>query len=159
LRSPSAACVACRGRCFGVAIGVLSVHHAPAADVGAELTIDASRTISLVLQPPCFARSERGSPPTSTTRSSVTLRPHFGFNLSISADLAAIGAGLKLTTGPPYTFQVLPLLVLMNILGAFSWLAFTIIATYRAATGQLLIYPMTLRRPRLGSASRRAPSV
>jgi hypothetical protein len=47
----------------------------------------------------------------------------------------------------------------MTILVAFDWLAFTIIATHRAATGQLLTYPMTLRRPSLGGASRRAHSV
>jgi hypothetical protein len=47
----------------------------------------------------------------------------------------------------------------MDIFVAFNWLAFTIIATHSAATGQLLTYPMTLRRPRLGSASRRTPSV
>ena len=47
----------------------------------------------------------------------------------------------------------------MNILGAFNWLAFTIIATHCAATGQLLSYPMSLRRLGHGGAARRAPSV
>ena len=51
------------------------------------------------------------------------------------------------------------MLFLMNILGAFNWLAFTIIATHCAATGQLLSYPMSLRRLGLGGAARRAPPV
>jgi hypothetical protein len=45
----------------------------------------------------------------------------------------------------------------MNILVAFSWLASTIIATHGDPT--VLTYPMTLRHARLGSASRRTPSV
>jgi hypothetical protein len=47
----------------------------------------------------------------------------------------------------------------MNILVAFNWLAFTIIATPPAATGHVLTNLMTVRRSRLGSVSRRAPSV
>jgi uncharacterized Tic20 family protein len=36
-----------------------------------------------------------------------------------------------------------PFLVLLNLLLAFNWLAFTAIAMQRAATGQLWTYPMT----------------
>ena len=98
----------------------------------------------------------------SPARRSAFARSHaeaaVRFNLSVAVYLVAIGAGLRLTTGSAYTVQFLPFFFLMNILVAFNWLVFTIIATQRAASGQLFTYPMTLRRPRLGSASRRTPS-
>jgi len=98
----------------------------------------------------------------SPARRSAFARSHaeaaVRFNLSVAAYVVAIGAGLRLTTGSPYTVQFLPFFFLMNILVAFNWLVFTIIATQHAATGQLFTYPMTLRRPRLGSASRRTPA-
>jgi hypothetical protein len=112
----------------------------------------------LVLQPSCLARSERGI--AADLDDTVIGHAEASFRLP-PVDLRRPGGERRPAEddhGPPYTVQVLPLLFLMNILGAFNWLAFTIIATYRAATGQPLTYPVTLRRPRVGSASRRASS-
>ncbi|MBV8990525.1 MAG: DUF4870 domain-containing protein [Solirubrobacterales bacterium] len=99
----------------------------------------------------------------SPARRSAFARSHIDaavrFNLSVAAYLATIGAVLKLTTGSPYTVQLVPFLLFVNMLVAFNWLVFTIIATQRAATGQLFTYPMTLRPPHPGRAVRRARSL
>ena len=53
-------------------------------------------------------------------------------------------AALRLTAGSPYTVQLVPFLLFVNMLLAFNWLVFTVIAMHRAATGQLFTYPLTL---------------
>jgi uncharacterized Tic20 family protein len=65
------------------------------------------------------------------------------FNLAVAVYLVIIAAGLRVTPGSPYTIQFVPFLVLLNLLLAFNWLAFTAIAMQRAATGRLWTYPMT----------------
>ena len=89
---------------------------------------------------------------------------HYGDLISPTTDARA-GAvrsrppRVRRRTGSPYTLQFLPFVFVMDILVAFNWLAFTIIATHCAATGQLLSYPMSLRRLGLGGAARRPPPV
>jgi len=73
------------------------------------------------------------------------------FNLSVALYLALIVAALRLLTGSPYTVQVVPFLLFLNMLIAFNWLIFTAIGMQRAGTAQLWTYPMTLGRPRLVS--------
>jgi uncharacterized protein len=68
------------------------------------------------------------------------------FNLSVALYLVLIVAGARLTTGSPYTVQVVPFLLFLNMLIAFNWLIFTVIGMQRAATAQLFSYPMTIRR-------------
>jgi uncharacterized protein len=68
------------------------------------------------------------------------------FNLSVALYLVLIVAGLRLTTGSPYTVQVAPFLLFLNMLVAFNWLIFTAIGMQRAATAQLWTYPMTIGR-------------
>jgi uncharacterized Tic20 family protein len=74
-----------------------------------------------------------------------------GFNVSVAVYLALILVGVRLTAGSPYTVQAIPFLLFLNMLLAFNWLLFTIIAVQRAGSGQLFTYPMTLRR-RVGAA-------
>ena len=83
------------------------------------------------------------------------LRAALAFNVSIALYLAAIVATVRLTAGSPYTVQLVPFLLFVNMLLAFNWLVFTLIAMHRAATSQLFTYPLTL--PRLGRA-RAVPS-
>jgi uncharacterized Tic20 family protein len=56
--------------------------------------------------------------------------------------------------GSPYTVQVLPFLLFLNLLIALNWLMFTAIGVHRAASGQLFTYPFTLRASWLGVAGR-----
>lgn len=70
------------------------------------------------------------------------------FNASVALYIGLILAGLRLTTGSPYTVQFVPFLLFLNLLVAFNWLVFTAVAMQRAGTGQEFTYPMTLRRPR-----------
>ena len=78
------------------------------------------------------------------------LRAALAFNVSIALYLVAIVATLRLTAGSPYTVQLVPFLLFVNMLLAFNWLVFTGIAMHRAGTGQLFTYPLTL--PCLGRA-------
>jgi uncharacterized Tic20 family protein len=91
----------------------------------------------------------------------LALRPHDGFvrahvraalafNASLALYLVAIVATIQVTAGSPYTVQLVPFLLFVNMLLAFNWLVFTGIAVHRAATGQLFTDPLTL--PRLGPA-------
>jgi|1185.fasta_scaffold17364_2 uncharacterized Tic20 family protein len=66
------------------------------------------------------------------------------FNLSVAVYLAFIVAGVRLTSGSPYTVQFLPFFLFSNMLVAANWLLFSIVAMHRAGTGQLFTYPMTL---------------
>jgi uncharacterized Tic20 family protein len=68
------------------------------------------------------------------------------FNLSVALYTGAVGAGLSLVPTGPYTVQLIPFLIMCNLLVALNWLMFTIIATHRAATGQTFTYPMTIGR-------------
>jgi uncharacterized Tic20 family protein len=72
-------------------------------------------------------------------------RAALAFNLSLAIYLAAIVAVLRLTTGSPYTVQLVPFLLFMNMLLALNWLVFTAIGMHRAAHGQTFTYPLTLR--------------
>jgi uncharacterized Tic20 family protein len=74
------------------------------------------------------------------------------FNLSVALYLALIVLALRLTTGSPYTVQVVPFLLFLNLLVGLNWLIFTAIGMQRAATAQLWTYPMTLGRARLVSS-------
>jgi uncharacterized Tic20 family protein len=80
------------------------------------------------------------------------VRRHAGaalrFNASLALYLALIIGGLRLTAGSPYTIQLVPFLLFVNMLLAFNWLVFTAIAMHRASAGQTFTYPLTLRRPR-----------
>jgi uncharacterized Tic20 family protein len=69
-----------------------------------------------------------------------------GFNVSVAVYLALILAVVQLTAGSPYTVQAIPFLLFLNMVLAFNWVLFTIIAVHRAGTGQMFTYPMTLRR-------------
>jgi uncharacterized Tic20 family protein len=53
-------------------------------------------------------------------------------------------AGLRLAANTPLLNQVVPFLLLMNLLVAFNWLAFALVGAHRAATGQGFTYPLTL---------------
>jgi uncharacterized Tic20 family protein len=66
------------------------------------------------------------------------------FNVSIAVYTAAIGVALALIPTGPYTVQLIPFLIICNLLVALNWLLFTIIAVHRAATGQTFTYPMTI---------------
>jgi uncharacterized Tic20 family protein len=68
------------------------------------------------------------------------------FNLSVALYTGAIGAGLSLIPTGPYTVQLIPFLIICNLLVALNWLMFTLIAAHRAATGQTFTYPMTIGR-------------
>ncbi|MGH2945974.1 MAG: DUF4870 domain-containing protein [Solirubrobacteraceae bacterium] len=68
------------------------------------------------------------------------------FNLSVALYVGAVGAGLALIPTGPYTVQLIPFLVMCNLLVALNWLLFTIVAAHRAATGQAFSYPMTIGR-------------
>ena len=67
------------------------------------------------------------------------------FNLSVAIYLGAIVATLRLTAGSPYTVQLVPFLLFLNLLIAFNWLVFAAVGMQRACTGQHFSYPMTLR--------------
>jgi uncharacterized Tic20 family protein len=67
------------------------------------------------------------------------------FNLSVALYLGVIVAGLLVTPRSPYTVQVLPFLIFLNLLIAFNWVVFTAIAAYRATRGLSLSYPLTIR--------------
>jgi uncharacterized Tic20 family protein len=79
------------------------------------------------------------------------VRRHAGaalrFNASLALYLGLIIAGLRLTAGSPYTVQLVPFLLFVDMLLAFNWIVFTAIAMQRAGTGQSFTYPFTLRRP------------
>jgi uncharacterized Tic20 family protein len=45
----------------------------------------------------------------------------------------------------PYSIQVLPFLIFLNLLIAFNWMVFTVIAAHRAARGLAITYPLTIR--------------
>jgi uncharacterized Tic20 family protein len=68
------------------------------------------------------------------------------FNLSVAVYLVAIVVVMRLLAGSPYTVQVVPFLLFLNLLTALNWLMFTAIAAQRAVTGQLFTYPMTIGR-------------
>jgi uncharacterized Tic20 family protein len=68
------------------------------------------------------------------------------FNLSVALYLVAIVVVMRLLAGSPYTVQVVPFLLFLNLLTALNWLMFTAIGAQRAVTGQLFTYPMTLGR-------------
>jgi uncharacterized Tic20 family protein len=68
------------------------------------------------------------------------------FNVSVAVYLVAIVALMRLLTGSPYTVQVVPFLLFLNLMIALNWLMFTAIGAQRAATGQQFTYPMTLGR-------------
>jgi uncharacterized Tic20 family protein len=67
------------------------------------------------------------------------------FNLSVALYLAVVVAGLLAVPVSPYTIQLAPFLIFLNLLIAFNWLVFTGIAAYRAARGLLITYPLTIR--------------
>lgn len=67
------------------------------------------------------------------------------FNVSVAVYLALILGAVQLTAGSPYTVQAIPFLLFVNLLLAFNWLVFLIIAAHHAATGQRWTYPMTVR--------------
>jgi uncharacterized Tic20 family protein len=67
------------------------------------------------------------------------------FNLSVALYLGVIVIGLMLTATSPYTIAFVPFLIFFNLLIAFNWLVFIVIAAYRAARGLLISYPLTVR--------------
>ena len=67
------------------------------------------------------------------------------FNASLALYLGLIIACLRLTAGSPYTVQLVPFLLFVNMLLAFNWLVFTAIAMHRASVGETFTYPLTLR--------------
>jgi uncharacterized Tic20 family protein len=81
------------------------------------------------------------------------VREALWFNLSVALYLGVIIVGLLVTPASPYTIQFVPFLIFFNLLVAFNWLVFIAIASYRAARGLLISYPLTIR---WGSARPRA---
>lgn len=68
------------------------------------------------------------------------------FQLSLAVYFAAIVAVLELTRGTIVAVQLVPFLLLMNLLLVVNAVFFAIVAIHRAATGQTFTYPMTLGR-------------
>jgi uncharacterized Tic20 family protein len=67
------------------------------------------------------------------------------FNVSVALYLGASVALLRVTAGSPYTVQLVPFALFLDLLLAFNWLVFIAIGAHRAATGQTFSYPLTLR--------------
>jgi uncharacterized Tic20 family protein len=71
------------------------------------------------------------------------------FSLSVALYVTAIAGGLSLTTvHPTWTNQFVPFLMLLFGLLALNWAMLTLVAAWRAGTGQQFTYPLALRRPR-----------
>ena len=68
------------------------------------------------------------------------------FQFSLAVYFAAIVAILELTRGTVVAVQLVPFLLVVNLMLVLNWLLFTMIAVHRAATGQTFTYPMTLGR-------------
>jgi uncharacterized Tic20 family protein len=68
-----------------------------------------------------------------------------GFNVSLVLYLGVIVIGMRLLAGSPYTVQLVPFALFVNLVLALNWLMFTLIGAHRAAAGQTFTYPMTIR--------------
>jgi uncharacterized Tic20 family protein len=68
------------------------------------------------------------------------------FQLSLAVYLAAIVALMHLTKGSLVAVQLVPFLLLMNLLLVVNAALFALVAIHRAATGQTFTYPMTIGR-------------
>jgi uncharacterized Tic20 family protein len=67
------------------------------------------------------------------------------FNLSLALYLGVIVIGLRLLAGSPYTVQLVPFALFVNLVLVLNWLIFMLVGARRAATGHAFTYPMTLR--------------
>jgi uncharacterized Tic20 family protein len=67
------------------------------------------------------------------------------FNLSLLLYLGALVAGMRLLAGSPYTVQLVPFALFVNLVLVLNWLIFMLVGARRAATGQTFTYPLTLR--------------
>jgi uncharacterized Tic20 family protein len=67
------------------------------------------------------------------------------FNLSIALYLGVLVGGLRLLAGSPYTVQLVPFALFVNLVLALNWLIFMLVGAHRAVTGQTFTYPMTIR--------------